>query len=196
MNPGDVLQAVEPVVEAFEKLGVQYRVVGSLASTAFGVARMTADADLVADLHVEHVDDLVNALAADYYIDSDVIREAIQSRSGFNVIHLPTSLKVDVFVLADTAYDRQAFPRLTMKSLDPAPGSRAYALATPEDTVLAKLRWYKAGREVSERQWQDIVGVMKLQQRRLQIEYLQEWAQRLGLANLLSKALSEAGLEV
>src|SRR5438552_6748490 len=99
MSESDILLALTPVVEALEGLGVRYHIGGSLASSAHGIGRSTADADLVADLRSEHARPLTNLLQDDYYVDEEMILDAISRRSTFNVIHLETMLKVDVFIL-------------------------------------------------------------------------------------------------
>ncbi len=111
MQGNDALTAVLPVIAALDRLGVPYYVGGSLASTAHGVMRASVDADLIADLKPQRVDALVEALQGDYYIDARMIRGAISTRSCFNLIHLATSFKVDIFVLKGRPYDRTALAR-------------------------------------------------------------------------------------
>jgi len=86
------------VIDALEKLGVRYLIGGSLASAIYGVPRATMDADLVADLRVEHAEALARALADAFYVDAEMIRDAVRQQRSFNVIHLETAFKVDVFV--------------------------------------------------------------------------------------------------
>ena len=193
MKQPDLLAATTPVVEALEALGVAYHIGGSVASSAQGIARTTLDVDLIADIQFEHVQPLVQRLAEGYYVDGDMITEAIQRRACFNVIHLETMLKVDVFVLKDRSYDRQAFQRRYADTLEDVPGARIFYLASPEDTVLNKLEWYRMGDEVSERQWLDVLGVIKVQADSLDLGYLRRWAAQLDLADLLQRALDEAG---
>jgi len=193
MQPGDALTAVLPVIAVFDRLGVPYYVGGSVASSAHGFMRATVDADVVADLEPRHVAGLVESLEADYYIDAAMIRGAIANHSCFNVIHLATSFKVDVFVPKNRGFDRAALARKEKRSLDPDSPAIQVFLASPEDTVLSKLEWYRLGDEASDRQWRDVLGVLKTQQSRLDRPYLEKWATELGVADLLHRAWEEAG---
>ena len=197
----DMLLALTPVVEEFERLGVPYYIGGSLASSAYGVARATLDADLVADLASAQVGAFVAALQASYYLDESAINDAIQRRLSFNLIHLATMIKVDVFINKARLSDAEAFRRVRQEPLDDedanategADATRRYALASPEDVILAKLEWYRLGGETSERQWSDILGVIKVQGPALDEAYVRQWAGALNLADLLQRALDAAG---
>lgn len=189
----DLQEAVTPLVEAFADLGVRYRIGGSVASSVFGMARSTLDVDLVADLRPEHIVRLVQHLETAYYVDDTMIREAIRRRSSFNVVHLASMVKVDVFVLRDQPFDLAAFARHVVDTLDDEPGARAFDLSTPEDTILHKLIWYREGHGISERQWLDVLGVLKVQGPALDREYLDRWAVELGFEELWARAVAEAG---
>lgn len=190
-GPADLLAALTPVVEVLERLGVAYQLGGSVASSIHGAARSTLDVDLVADLSPEHVDALVASLAAEYYIDAGMIHEALRDRSSFNLIHQRTMLKVDVFVPKNRAWDREALRRGILDRLEEREGSRPFQVATPEDVVLAKLDWFHRGGRASERQWTDVLGVLRVQADALDLEYLARWAGELGVADLLDRALRE-----
>lgn len=189
----EIRAALDPVADAFEALGISYRVGGSVASSALGVARSTLDIDVVADLRVEHIAQPVERLQADYYLDGDMIRDAIRRRSSFNVIHLATMMKVDVFILGGRPFDRAAFARVITEYLGDD-RERSLPLTTPEDIVIHKLDWYRAGGGVSQRQWSDVIGVLKLQGDALDRQHLAHWARELGITDLLEQALAEAGL--
>ncbi|HEX7699325.1 MAG TPA: hypothetical protein VF403_01305 [Kofleriaceae bacterium] len=189
----DVLAAVEPIVDTFEALGVRYRIGGSVASSALGVPRSTLDVDVACELRLIHVVDVSKRLASTYYLDEDMIRDAIERQSCCNLIHLATMLKVDLFIRRDRPFEDAAFERLVRRTLDPSPNAREFDLTTPEDIVLHKLEWFRAGGGVSERQWRDAVGVLAVQRGELDWNYLHQWARELGIADLLLTAATEAG---
>ena len=179
------------VIEALEALDVPYLIGGSLASAIHGVARATVDTDLVADLRPEHAAPLAQALSDAFYVDVESIQDAIRRRSSFNVIHLETMFKVDVFARKRRPFDRAQFERRAAQVVATDPERTAY-VASPEDTVLTKLEWYRMGGEVSDRQWRDVLGVLKVQGERLDPAYLRWWATALEVADLLEKALIAA----
>jgi hypothetical protein len=190
--PG-ILQALEPVVQAFEALGVSYHIGGSIASSAHGIARATLDIDLVADLADHHVGQLLQRLQDAYYIDEDAVRDAVRRRSSFNIIHFESMLKLDVFVLKPQPYSQVSFARARMQAIDETDSSSRFFVASPEDVILHKLDWFLQGGGVSERQWNDVLGVIKVQRSSLDYEYLMRWAEELGLSGTLFRALEDAG---
>lgn len=185
--------AVLPVIRALEELDVPYYIGGSVASSFAGVARSTQDADLIADLRPAHAFGLVRALEGGYYISEERVREAIRDRRSFNLIHLATAFKIDLFVLPDEAFAHQAMARRV--ALDVRAVERSLDFCSPEDVVLAKLRWYEQGGRVSDRQWQDLQGILRLRAEHLDRAHLEHWARELGLTELLATAFREAGLE-
>ena len=191
MSTPDILVALSPVVDALERLGVEYYVAGSVAGSAYGIARATLDVDLVADLRAEHVRGLVQSLSDEYYVDEDAVRKAVESHASFNLIHLETVMKIDVFVARTSEYDRQALSRKRPDTLGPDE-PRAFFFASPEDVVIGKLAWFRDAGGVSQRQWRDVVGILQVQGANLDDEYLRRWAERLGLLDLLEKATDEA----
>jgi len=188
----ELLAAVVRVVGAFDKLGIEYFVGGSLASSLFGEPRQTLDADLIAKLAGKHARPLVELLEPDFYADLGAVTTAIANQSSFNLIHLETMTKVYVFVHWRTPFGQSQFERRRLRVIeDPAPVELYFA--SPEDTVLAKLEWFRDGGSVSDRQWRDILGVMKAQGKTIDQAYLERWAEELGVQPLLHRALSEAG---
>ncbi len=189
----EVVAALSPVVDALTAAGVSYRVGGSVASSALGVPRSTLDVDIVCALRDEHVAAFVERLAEDYYVDADMVREAIRTRASFNLVHLKTMVKVDIFVQRGDAFSRASFARVTHKPLDETPGARTFDLMTAEDIILRKLEWYELGGRTSERQWNDVLGVLRVQREELDWKYLDEWAGAMGLDVLLAKAKTQSG---
>jgi hypothetical protein len=187
----DALDALTPVVAILRRLGVRYYVCGSLASTFYGTNRSTADVDLVAELLPRHAPPFVEALGSAYYVNERTILDAIARKSCFNVIHLATSFKVDVFVVKNRPYDSNVMNRIRERCIDETVSAEQFFLQSAEDTILAKLEWYRLGDEISERQWSDVLGVMKVNGAALDRAYLDKWASELGVADLLAKAWSE-----
>ena len=181
------------VVDALTGLGVDYLVGGSLASSLHGIPRATQDVDVVAALRHEHVAPLVAALEHEFYIDAEMIHDAIGHRSSFNVIFLESMFKVDVFVLGDTNAARAEMERRQSVTVTSKP-PRTLVVASPEDIVLQKLWWYKLGGGVSDRQWNDVLGVLKVRGSQLDREYLQRGAEEMTVGDLLLRALEDAGL--
>lgn len=157
------LRAMRPVTHALDHLGIRYHVGGSLASSAYGFARSTIDVDLIANIAPGQAHPLAAQLGEDFYAAPDSIRDAIYHHTSFNVIYLPLMYKIDVFPLKHRAYDVQAFERAQVhRVVDDEPDS-CFPLASPEDVVLNKLEWYRLGNEVADRQWLDLVNVIKVQ---------------------------------
>ncbi len=192
MKKPDILAALDPVVKAFERIGVSYYLGGSVASSAYGIARATLDVDLVADLSAQHVNSFTEMLKSYYCIDKEMILDAIKRHSSFNLIHLETMLKVDIFIIKDRPYDGVAFQRKRKDTLDEEPGAAEFYFASPEDIILNKLEWFQMGGKVSERQWHDVLGIMKVQRELMDKEYLRRWAAELGISDLLEQAFRDA----
>jgi hypothetical protein len=184
------MTALMAVVQALDALGVPYALGGSLASAVHGVVRATLDADLIADLRPNHADPLARALAGAFYADEVAIDEAIRARGSFNIIHLDTLFKIDVFVAGPRPFDRAQLARSRLHLLSEEPECTVRVLSA-EDTLLAKLEWYRRGGQVSDRQWRDVLGVLKVQGERLDDEYLRRMAIELDVAGLLARALEK-----
>lgn len=181
------------VADVLDALGVPYAIGGSFASALHGVMRATMDADLVADLRLEHTDPLAQALGNAFYADVEMMRDAVRRHSSFNLIHLETTFKVDVFVAKPRTFDRSQLARRQLYLLSEDPERYAY-VTSAEDIILSKLEWYRIGGEVSDRQWRDVLGVLKVQGDRLDRDYLRRMATELKVADLLERAFGEADL--
>lgn len=179
------------VAEAFERLHLRYLIGGSLASSLHGIPRSTNDADVVAEIPLQSVNDLVRNLESEFDANPAMILDAVRHGTSFNLIHLTTMFKVDVFVLRREPMMIEEMQRRQEHPIAPDAPSRVY-FASPEDTVLQKLDWYRKGNEVSERQWGDVLGVLRVQADAFDLVYARKWAPDLGVLDLLERALTEA----
>jgi len=193
MNTSEIIQALTSLVEVLERFGIAYYIGGSVASSVHGRRRYTQDVDVVAALQLKHVQTLVAMLQQEYYIDADMIRGAIQNGSSFNLLHHDTGVKVDVFVQKTGPFSQQEMRRAREDVLEV--GSRPFFFASAEDMILAKLDWWKQGGGVSNRQWNDILEIIKEKHAALDIAYLRQSAPMLGVADVLEKAFNDAGLQ-
>ena len=184
-------QVALQVANALEQCGVRYLVGGSLASSVSGEPRSTLDVDLVVSLELDHVEPLLALLGDEFYADAETLREAVRTQSSANLIHRGTSTKVDLFVLGGSPLDEEQMARRVRLRVTSDPEQFLYVY-TPEDILLQKLRWYRLGDEVSDRQWRDILGIVMVQGDRLDEPYLRRGARILGVTDLLDRALLTA----
>ena len=185
------IEATIIVADALQSLGVTYAIGGSFASALHGVMRATMDADLVADLRLKDVEPLLRLLDNAFYADGEMIRDAIRQHASFNLIHLDTLFKIDIFVAQPRDFDRSQLARRQLYVLSQKPDRSAYVMSA-EDIVLAKLEWYRLGGEISDRQWRDVIGVLKVQGQWLDQDYMQRMAVDLKVTDLLMRAFAES----
>ncbi|MGQ9904769.1 MAG: hypothetical protein ACUVRU_10720 [Anaerolineae bacterium] len=180
------------VTDVFEKLDIPYLIGGSLASALYGMVRATQDSDIVAEMQPEHLQPFVLALQEDFYMDEEMIAEAIQRKSSFNIIHRETMFKVDVFIPQPRPFWGSQMARAQRQTFCFNTEQVGAQFASPEDTILSKLEWYRMGGEVSDRQWRDILSVLKTRAGALDMAYLRQWAGELHVSDLLERALKAA----
>ncbi len=190
----EAFQIAKTITEVFDQLGIAYFIGGSFASTIHGLPRATRDVDFIAAIKAEHVEPFVAALEAEFYLDAKTIRSAITHQRSFNVIHLDSMFKADVFVLAASKWAQNQLRRRELKPISSEGVSHTVWTCTAEDIVLQKLLWFEKGGKVSRQQWDDILGVLKVNSSSLDFEYLQQWGAELSIALLLQEALTEAGI--
>lgn len=186
-TPADSLKRI---LEVLDRLQIPYFVCGSLASTVHGLPSTAMDADLIIDLRIGQVEEFAGALKAEFYADEAMMKDALTRGRPFNLIHYDSAYKYDIFPLLTDQYSQTQFHRRQFgetRSLGDEPIK--CAVATAEDTILSKLRWYRAGGEASEQQWNDLRGILQVRGTTLDLEYLRLWAPRLGVADLLEKLL-------
>ncbi|MDJ1168551.1 hypothetical protein PMG71_03835 [Roseofilum sp. BLCC_M154] len=191
----DPISLAQNIAEILNPLDIPYMVGGSVASSLWGEERSTQDLDLVIDLQSVKVAPLVAAMSAEFYINEATVTEAMNNESSFNAIHLFSAEKVDFFVLPNDDFSRSKFSRRQPYRVSEDPNIDLY-LYSPEDIVLQKLRWYTLTGMQSQKQWRDVLGVLKVQRLSLDWVYLKQWAEFLQLTSLLNQGLQESGLEM
>lgn len=189
--PSDPIAITLRVTNVLEKLGISYFIGGSLASTFYGMVRTTQDSDIIADLKIEHTPLLMEALQNEFYMDDEMIADAITHHSSFNIIHRESMFKVDVFIPRPRLFIKMQFSRARKEVLSSDQQMTA-TIASPEDTLLAKLEWYRLGGEASERQWRDVLGILKVQAGALDVDYMNRMADDLNVKDLLDRVLKDA----
>jgi hypothetical protein len=178
---------VADLLSALDEIGIPYMVGGSYASSAWGQPRQTNDLDLAIFLSAAQVDPLVRFAEPDFLVSKSEIEDCLASTQdfrGFQLLHIEEVFKIDVFLLPNTEYGR-----LSMGRARPYPlGPFMARFASPEDTIITKLRWYNLGNRISDRQWNDIVQVLEIQDGSLDEAYLEKWTSHFGLLDLLREA--------
>jgi len=189
-EPGvDAVGVALRVGAAIEAAGGAYFVGGSLASSFQGEPRATNDVDIVLELPLGRVDRLVAALGPEFEVDTDMLRDALLHGRSCNIFYLPIVMKVDLFGVGPAPFDESEFARRRPVVVR---GAQALVIKSPEDTVLRKLLWYREGGYVSERQWRDVVEVLRVSGAQMDGGYLAEWAKRLKVSDMLERAKAEA----
>jgi hypothetical protein len=188
MNP--LPPALKILTATLERLGIRYLVGGSLASSAHGVYRATADADLLVELDAGSALRLAEDLGKSWYADPDLIRQSIRPGRAFNLMYIPRAEKFGLFPALDDFHFSE-LERAGMTELDIAGFRIRCPVASAEDILLAKLQWYRAGGEVSEAQWKYLAGIVAANPR-IDRSYLAKWAAPLGVDDLLTRALGES----
>jgi len=186
---GDLADALSLLAAAFSKLGIQYLIGGSVASSARGIARATRDVDIVAGIGPHHVDRLAQDLGRDWYAEPEQMRQALQSGQSFNVIYISRGQKIDIFP-ATAEFHAVQLIRATKVPLSFLDIEAERPVASAEEILLAKLQWYRIGGEVSERRWDDITTLVAVNED-MNFEYLNDWAARLRVEDLLARALDD-----
>lgn len=187
----DPIWLARRVAVILESLDISYYVCGSVASSLQGEIRYTQDLDLVIKIEPVKAELLIEAMAGEFYISEVAVEEALSGKtSSFNVIHLETTEKADLFVMGKDEFSQVQMAR---RRLHVAGENQSFYLSSPEDTVLHKLIWFGMTGGESQKQWRDILGVLKLQGESLDVDYMGEWGEKLDLVRELNRAFGEAG---
>jgi hypothetical protein len=189
-TPEDAIDVALRVGSAIEATGGAYFVGGSLASSLQGEPRATNDIDIVFVLPIGRLNDLVAALGTNFEVDVDMLRDALLHGRSCNIFYMPSVMKVDLFAVGSSPYDETEFARRQPVPIRPT--GETLVVKSPEDTVLRKLLWHRDGGGVSDRQWRDILEVLRVSGARMDGRYLDTWAARLGVSESLARARTEA----
>jgi hypothetical protein len=168
------------VSERLSSRGLSFMLTGSFALAYYATPRMTRDLDIVVAMAEADVQPLVTALAADFYIDADAARTAVQCERLFNLMHLESGIKVDLIVRKSSEYRQVEFARRQAVTVA---GVRTW-IVSREDLILSKLAW--ALESESELQRRD---VRQLLAHSVDMDYVRLWAPQLGVTALLDELM-------
>lgn len=195
MTPADPesLSVALIVLDVLDRLGIEHHLGGSYASSIHGTPRQTQDVALVVDLEAATIEPLITALADDFYADDELARLAFARKGSFNVVHLSSGVKIDLFFRGKEPFDHSEFGRAQWLPVEGLSNSgRLVRVKTPEDIILRKLQWYRLGGESSDRQWADVLGCLEAQGAHLDRDYLEHWAREIEVIDLLQRAQAES----
>lgn len=188
----DFGQPLQALVEALGRSAISYLIGGSMASGIHGIYRMSLDENLVANIHPGQIARFIQGLGGEFYADAGMLRDGLESGRSFNLIHFASSYKFDIFPLSSDPFQRSQFARRESRDIVLGGVTLTVPVATAEDTLLMKVVWYRAGDEVSQRQWNDVRGIVAVQRQGLDHNYLSRWAAYLKVADWVDAALTAA----
>ncbi len=189
-SSNELVEALAPVIAAFEQLQISHCIGGSIASSFHGAARATMDVDVLCDISKDLIADFLKFFGTDYYVSEPAVRDAVERRSCFNLIHIPTAFKIDVFVSEGRPFDSIRMQRATREDLG-EDRVISVPMTSLEDVIISKLEWFRKGNETSERQWNDVSRLARLMGESIDLVYLRDAAESVGVADLLNRLLEQ-----
>lgn len=193
MDITTVVRTLTPLTDAFEFYSIPYYLTGSLAISVYVMkAQAVQEIDVVADIKFSQVPALVSLLEKTFDVKEIAIRDAIEQRGSFRLVHHDTLQKIEVALPAYRAYSQVKQEQAHRHTLDQ--GSRLFRIASPEDTILLLLERYKGGGQRTQRLWETILEILTTQGVLLDLTYLRLWATVLDVTPLLEHALVTVGL--
>ena len=186
----ELVDSLIPVVGALRRLDIRHYVGGSVASSFHGATRSTMDVDLVCEMAEDHISQFIELIGTDFYVSESAVRDAVEHKACFNLIHLPTAFKVDVFISRGRPFDLESMQRATMQRLGET-RSVELPIATAEDSIISKLEWYRLSNETLERQWDDVTRLLDLLGEEADRDYLYRSAESVGVTDLLDRLMAD-----
>ncbi len=190
-SPGEQSEVIRAVVAVLNEMAIPYAIGGSIASSTYGAPRFTHDADITVEPFTGKEAEFARHFGPEYYLSVQAVVQASRNRTTFNLLHFSSGFKIDFFVCKEHAFARAVMDRRRLEELVELGGQKLF-LVSPEDIVLLKLEWYRLGDGISDRQWSDILGVLRARHDRLDWAYLQRSGMALGVSDLLESAIREA----
>jgi hypothetical protein len=185
---------LKQLIDALDDMKIDYAIGGSIASSVYGKVRFTQNADVTVTSFADKAERLYNVLKENFYISKNAMYQAISNRSFFNVIHLKSAFKIDIFVRKDDDFHRQLFLRRKKVRFDESI-EHLFDIVSAEDIILLKLQWYQSAGCISERQWSDVLGVLAVQAQSLDMKYLKSCSEKLGFSDIFNGAIQESKIE-
>jgi len=181
----DLSELLERVTRTLEELSIPYLVTGSVATIAYGEPRFTNDVDVVVRLPLNAIEHVLAAFPEEeFYLSREAMRDAVLRSTQFNILHPRSGLKIDVIVADDSEFNSSRFDRSRRLAISP---TRSATFASAEDVILKKLEYYREGG--SDKHLRDIAGVIAVVGKDLDLDYVERWAERLGLGDLWNDIL-------
>ncbi len=175
------------VIDVLDRLKIPYMIGGSVAAIAYGEPRLTLDMDVVIDLNRQQAKNFADSFGSEYYVSPESIEEAIRTAGHFNIIQSEVGVKVDFYVLDRDEFSRVEFGRRRKEAFDE---ERTAFFASPEDTIIKKLEWFKMGE--SAKHLEDIKGILRVSEKKLDLRYIDQWTVRVGVSDIWQKLKSES----
>lgn len=184
-------ELLKKIASFLREYQIPYMITGAWSVIFWGRPRASHDIDFVIELSKNDIRKAENAfkrLSGEFLIQAGAIEEAILKKNMFNVLHLPTMLKMDFWLLKEEPFDKSRFSRKKNEMIF----GQEMAVASPEDTIIQKLRWYKESK--IEKHLVDAAFVYRIQERKLDKKYLERWVKELKILPLF-KVMGEVNIE-
>jgi hypothetical protein len=199
LQPVDLLAVILLVGRTLEDLHVPYYLGGSIASSLHGMQQLAQDIDLIVDLDEQALPPLLAALGQHYLFNEDESRKAVRAGTSFPLIHLDSLMKIDVVLPKHEAFDTFMRQLVRCHAVDERYPPIQVASAT--EMLLFKVQRYQRDEQArtdgmqDDAEWNDILGMLKVQGPDLNLPLLEEWAGSLGITDTWQRALVDAGLQ-